>query len=51
MFSDIIEVIEMSLLFINNGLEELHADAVTVFTAYQHELIVDIDSIVLESRH
>lgn len=43
MLSDVIEVVVVNLLLIDNGLEELHADAVAVLPAGEQKLVVDVD--------
>jgi hypothetical protein len=38
----------MDLFLLDDVLEDLHTDAITVFTAYQSKLVVSIESIVFQ---
>jgi hypothetical protein len=46
--SDIVEVVVVDLLGVDDLLEELHADTVTVVATHLQELVVGIDGVILE---
>jgi hypothetical protein len=48
MAGNIVEVVEMSLFFVDDCLKELHADAVAVLTTHEQELVVYIDGVIFQ---
>src|SRR4030042_4937959 len=47
-FMNVVEVVEMDLLFVDDRFKRFHAGAITVLSAHQEELVIGVDGIILE---